>query len=186
MIDTLLELTRLKHLPRSGWLRVGVAKPESVAGHSWGVACLTLLLLPDDMSRERALQYALLHDLAEVRTGDVTPHDGIAREEKVRREREAMKSLCDGLPNGQKLEALWCAYEHQEDPESRFVRELDRLDMALQALAYAQEGHDIREFLCSADPHITHPTLRSIMDALWKRCDRSSDATPPPPTSGNT
>lgn len=173
MIDALLELTRLKHLARSGWLRVGVAQPESVAGHSWGVACLALLLLPDDMNRERALQYAILHDLAEVRTGDVTPHDGIERDEKVRQEREAMRSMCEGLPMGEGLDALWLAYERQGDPESRFVRELDRLDMALQAVAYAQEGHDVLEFMRSADPHITHPTLRPIMDALWARFDRS-------------
>lgn len=173
MIDALLELTRLKHLARSGWLRVGVSHPESVAGHSWGVACLTLLLLPDDMNRERALQYAILHDLAEVRTGDVTPHDGIERDEKIRREREAMRSMCEHLPMGESLDALWVAYEEQGDPESRFVRELDRLDMALQALVYAQDGHDVLEFIRSADPQITHTALRPIMDALWERFDRA-------------
>jgi putative hydrolase of HD superfamily len=166
VITTLLELVRLKQLARSGWLRIGVSRPESVAGHSWGVAWLTLLLLPDSMNRERALSYALIHDMPEVRVGDLTPYDGVAVEEKVQRERVAMAGLCAELPEGDRLVNLWESYAQQSDEEARFVRQLDRLDMALQAVSYAQEGHDVREFMESALRHIEHPMLLEIMEAL--------------------
>src|SRR5262245_31586095 len=86
-LDLLLEALRLKALRRAGWVRVGVPAPvESVADHSWGVAWLVLALLPEGLDRGKALAYAVLHDLPEVRTGDVTPMDRVPKEEKARRE----------------------------------------------------------------------------------------------------
>ncbi|PXF23697.1 MAG: phosphohydrolase, partial [Methanobacteriota archaeon] len=67
----LLEALELKRLPRSGWLRVGVQDIESVAAHSWGAAWLVAALCPDGVDRGRALEMAVIHDLAEVRIGDI-------------------------------------------------------------------------------------------------------------------
>ena len=180
MTTTLIELMRLKHLARAGWLRIGVSQPESVAGHSWGVAWLTLLLLPDSMNRERALSYAVIHDIPEVRIGDLTPYDGVAAEEKVRRERAAMTALCAKLPRGDHLVGLWETYTQQTDEEARFVRQLDRLDMALQAVVYAQDGHDVTEFMDSAQRHIEHPILLGIMEDLRLDLAQISRAHAPP------
>jgi len=172
-VDQLLEVVRLKELPRTGWLRRSVDGPESVAGHSWGVAWLVLALLPDELDRERALAYAVLHDLPEVRVGDITPHDPIAREEKVRREREAMHGLAGASQRGAALAALWEAYEAGADAEARFVRQLDRLDMALQAVRYAEReparAADLAEFVASAARVVEHPALRPLLTELATR-----------------
>lgn len=167
---TLLETLGLKDLDRAGWVRRGVEGPESVAAHSWGVGWLVLVLLPPDLHRERALAYAVLHDLAEVRVGDLMPSDGVSRDEKHRREREAIGQLLAARPD---LSDLWEAYESQADPESRFVRQLDRLDMALQARRYADRGTpNLEEFLDSAATVVEDPALVAILDALradWPR-----------------
>ncbi len=155
--ELLVEALGLKGVPRAGWVRRGVAQPESVAGHSWGVAWLVLALLPPDLDRGRALAYAVLHDLAEVRVGDITPADGVSAADKRRREARAITELFADHPA---LAATWRDYEAQRTPEARFVRQLDRLDMALQALRYARAGHPgMREFLDSADAQIDHPEL---------------------------
>lgn len=167
MIEALLGALALKALPRAGWVRRGVPGPESVAAHSWGVSWLALVLLPPGLDRERALTYAVLHDLPEARVGDLTPHDGVPREEKARRERAAMAALCAALPDGGRWLAAWEAYEAQADPEARFVRQLDRLDMALQAVAYQRAGGgDLTEFLDSAARVIDDPALRPLLEAL--------------------
>lgn len=167
MIDVLLEALGLKAVDRSGWVRRGVPGPESVAAHSWGVAWLVLALLPDDLDRERALTYAVLHDLPEVRTGDLMPSDGVDKPEKHRREEAAIIALLGGFPRGAELAAAWEAYEAQADPEARFVKQLDRLDMALQAVVYGRKtGLDLGEFLDSAALEIEHPALKAILDAL--------------------
>lgn len=169
-LDVLLEVVGLKALPRTGWVRKGIDRPESVAGHSWGVSFLVLALLPDDLDQQRALTYAVLHDLPEVRVGDITPHDPVPRAEKVRREREAVHALGGTSARGQALAALWDRYETQADAEARFVKQLDRLDMALQAVHYAtQTDEDLSEFVASAAKVVDHPTLQPLMDELQRR-----------------
>jgi putative hydrolase of HD superfamily len=130
-------------------------------------------LLPSDLDRERALVFAILHDLAEVRVGDLAPSDGVSKAEKARREHEAMVALCKDLPRGAEMLATWEAYEAQVEPEARFVRQCDRLDMAIQAVAYARaHGLEPSEFLASAAEAIDHPVLRPILDGVAKRRTR--------------
>ena len=162
--ETLLEVLGLKALDRAGWVRRGVPDPESVAAHSWGVAWLVLALLPPELDRERALSYAVIHDLAEVRVGDITPFDGVSSESKQAREAAAVAALLGERPD---LVALWRTYEAQSDAEARFVRELDRLDMALQAAWYGRRGTQaLAEFLTSAEQVIEHPRLVEILGFL--------------------
>lgn len=170
-LDGLLEVLRLKALPRAGWVRKDVPSPESVAAHSYGVAWLVLALAPPELDRERALTYAILHDLPEVRVGDLTPVDGVPKEEKHRRESAAIDGLSAKL--GMEFVAnRWHAYETQDDAESRFVRELDRLDMALQALSHHEAGHPgMREFVTSAAKVIRHPALVPILREIERRID---------------
>jgi putative hydrolase of HD superfamily len=153
----------LKALPRAGWLRAGVDRPESVAAHSWGVAYLVLALCPDGLDLGRALAIAVIHDLAEVSTGDITPHDGVARAEKARREAIALARLVAPLPRAESLVELWRELEEGSSPEGRFVKACDRLDMALQARCYAAEqGADTAEFVESALAELDDPDLRIL------------------------
>jgi putative hydrolase of HD superfamily len=162
-LELLLEAMALKHLLRAGWVRAGVPAPESVAAHAWGVGLLALTLAPPELDRGRALAFALIHDLAEVRVGDITPHDGVPADEKRRRERIAAEGL---LAHHPALLALWEAYEAQACPESRFVRQLDRLDMALQAALYAADpGIDPAPFHRSAARALLDPRLQALADA---------------------
>lgn len=163
MIDALLDALALKHVDRAGWIRAGHPAPETVAAHSWGVCWLVLVLLPPELDRGRALTYAVLHDLAEAWTGDVTPHDGCSPDEKHRRERDAMVALTERLARPDLLD-LWDAYERQDDAEARFVRQLDRLDMALQARLYARDGVDPAPFQTSARRALHDPELIALAD----------------------
>ena len=47
MREQLLHMLQLKDVERTGWVRAGVNKPESVAAHSWGMATLALKLCPN-------------------------------------------------------------------------------------------------------------------------------------------
>jgi len=168
MIEVLVEAVGLKALARTGWVRCRVPDPESVAAHSWGVSLLVCVLLPEGMDRAKALTYATLHDLPEVRVGDIAPSDGVSPEDKARQEHAAMADLGRQLPDH--VAAAFAAYEAQADEEARFVRQLDRLDMALQALAYARAGHPgLDEFVDSADAFIEHPALTPLVAQIRQR-----------------
>lgn len=159
----LLETLGLKAVARAGWVRVGVRDPESVAAHTWGVAWLALALCPPGLDRGRALAIALAHDLAEVRVGDITPHDGVPKAEKHRREAQALRDLLAPLPNAAELAALWTEYSAGVSPEARFVRACDKLDLALQAHHYAEtQGAPTGELLDSALAALDDADLRAL------------------------
>jgi len=171
MIDALLQALALKHVDREGWRRIGVQPPESVAAHSWGVSFLVLCLAPAHLPLERCLAYATLHDLAEAHTGDITPADGVSAQDKHRLEEDAMVRICHSLPPRVSARMLerWRDYERQADPEARFVKQLDRLDMALQALIYSESQFETTAFVSSAERFITHPTLRPLIAQVRQR-----------------
>jgi putative hydrolase of HD superfamily len=166
------EAAQLKQLYRQGWLRAGVPaeRCESVAEHSFGVALLALSLAGTrfpDLDAGRVLRLALVHDLSEVFAGDITVHDGVAPAEKSRRERASIRRLLDGLPGGDGLLALWEEYEDQASPEAVLVHQLDRLEMALQALAYErQEGLDLQEFVDSARQSAAWDEVGKLLDEV--------------------
>lgn len=171
----LSEALGLKAVARAGWVQRGLTEVESVAAHSWGVAWLSLALAPPQLDRARLLTYAVLHDLAEVRVGDLTPADGVPPAEKHAREAAAIAQLLAPWPA---LLDAWRAYAAQADDEARFVRQLDRLDMALQARWYAtRDALDPDPFFASAAGAITDPALTALLAAIRSGPPRS----PPDP-----
>ena len=163
--------SRLKRIHRRGWLARGLPaeRGESVADHVFGVAVLALLLGPGRPALDpgRLLRLALVHDLGESGAGDLIPSDGVPPAEKTARERAALAALAADLTGGAELLADWEDYEAGASPEARFVRQLDRLEMALQAVAYARtEGLPPGEFLASAGRAVDDPELRGLLDEL--------------------
>ena len=77
--EILLETLELKDLKRSGWVRNGVSNCETVASHTWGVSWLVVALCPENIDLKRALVMTILHDIAEIRIGDITPDDGVRK-----------------------------------------------------------------------------------------------------------
>lgn len=142
----------LKHLDRAGWLRAGVVRPESVAAHSYGVALAALLRARPEHDLGKLLAMALLHDLAEVEVGDITPFDGISRDEKRRRESAALDRLLAEHPS---LRALVDELDANVSAEARLVHALDKVDMDVTAEVYGARGHDVAGFRASARAAVT-------------------------------
>ena len=99
----------------------------------------------------------LVHDLPEVIVGDLTPQDNLNN--KAEMERNAMKQLAPEW-----LE-LFEEYEVGESKEAKFVKQIDKLDMGLQAILYQNEqGLDLAEFLASAKAKILDADLLRILE----------------------
>jgi 5'-deoxynucleotidase YfbR-like HD superfamily hydrolase len=55
------------------------------------------------------------------------------------------------------------------------IKELDRLDMALQALYYKEKGYSkekLREFIVSAEKEIKSKELKEILEEIKKRFEK--------------
>ncbi|MBI3944127.1 MAG: HD domain-containing protein [Chloroflexi bacterium] len=173
LVQAYFEFCHLKQLYRQGWLRRGVPpeRCESVAEHTFGVAVLALFLCDayyPQLDQLKVLRTALLHDFGEIYVGDLTPVDEITTAEKHRQEQEAIDQVLAKLPNGAAYVALWQAYAGEETPEARFVRQVDRLELVLQATVYHQQGllRDPAEFFASVRRVIVTPELLAILAAL--------------------
>lgn len=152
-VDQLRYLLRLKEVPRTGWTRypIPLERVESVADHSYGLALLAWLLCPPDLDAGRVLELAMIHDLAEVRTGDLIPSQEVPKEEKEQAEESALLQLTQGLSRAERALRLLREYHGQESAEARFVKAVDKLEMSLQSLNYEDDfGLDLDEFRCSS------------------------------------
>jgi len=108
---------------------------------------------------------ALIHEMGESYAGDITPVDGVSKEEKRKLERAAIERSLEGLPDAAWFLAQWEDFEEGSSPEARFVRELDRLEMGLEAALYASEGYPgMGEFFESSRKVVRDSRLSSILE----------------------
>ncbi len=163
------EFAKLKQLKRQGWLERGIpeAKTESVADHIFGMHLLALSFLETSHKHlEKAKVYALIssHELGEIEAGDITPSKGISDERKSKLEKASvLKTLeTSGAPSF--FFDIWQEYELGKTPEASFVKDIDKLEMALQAKNYRHEYKlDAEEFIESARQKISDPLLQSFL-----------------------
>ena len=173
LIQTWFELVHLKQLFRKGWLDRGVEPGhcETVAEHTFGNAVLCLLLLSQhpELDAEKVLRMALIHDLGEAYVGDITPSDNIPKSVKTDQEHAALQRILGKLPNGADLIETWLEYEQQSSSEAKFVKHMDRLELALQAAVYEHQGLiDGKEFYQAVLPQLP-PELAGLVQSLVDR-----------------
>lgn len=142
-LQALLALVPLDRLPRTGWLQRGVPVPESVAGHTLGVAQVALALAPREeppLDVDRVVALCLVHDAPEALTGDL-PRSGsrhLPAGAKAGAERAAAEELLE--PLHPLALARWREYAAGETREARFARLCDRLQLGVRLLAYLRAG----------------------------------------------
>ncbi|KAK7466265.1 hypothetical protein VKT23_004993 [Stygiomarasmius scandens] len=114
----------------------------------------------------KCVMLCVVHDLAEAHVGDITPHEGISKQEKKRLEGEAMHNFVHDMlhnsPAAQRIEELWQEYEDGQTDEARFVKDLDRFEMCLQALEYERDRGtpSLQPFFDSGLPNVRHPEVQ--------------------------
>lgn len=61
-------------------------KTESIADHMYRMSIMAQIIEDSKIDKSKCIKMALVHDMAEAITGDITPDDGISAEEKNRLE----------------------------------------------------------------------------------------------------
>ncbi len=140
LIDLLLELQTLDRVPRMGFLLRGVDDPESVSEHSFHVAFLVWSLATEisGVDIARAMAMALVHDLAEVRLGDLPKTTAKFLPSATKRAAEAAVFEELTAPLGERASELLADYQEGASVEARFVKALDKLALMIKAVAYAE------------------------------------------------
>ncbi|KAJ3851585.1 HD domain-containing protein [Lentinula lateritia] len=171
-------LERLKTQKRTGWVNNNIRNPESISDHMYRMAVLSMCTSDKNLDVAKCVMLSVVHDLAEAQVGDIAPSHGISREEKLRLETEAMHvfihEMLHDSPAAQRIGALWKEYEDRETPEARFVKDLDRFEMATQALEYERDlnASRLQSFYDSSIPYIEHPEVQQWGEDLLEERGR--------------
>ena len=171
-------LEKLKHIPRTGWMRDGVPHPESVAEHSFKAALIAMVLadsLKIRINKGKLMKMALIHDVGESIIGDLTPYTkkGLripkltARKHKI--ELQAIKKIFGGIPNGSEYIKLFEEFEAGRTNESKIFGQIDKLEMVFQAAEYERKhGLTLNTYFSSGDAYIYTKELRLLFEDTMK------------------
>ncbi|MEW6328852.1 MAG: HD domain-containing protein [Candidatus Micrarchaeota archaeon] len=162
--DFLFQLGALKRLLRSGWLSIGIAHPESIAGHVFRTVLIGLLLAKKERADEnKVIKLCLLHDLAEIRTSDLTPlNSKYIKKDDKRAARDVVKGLFCERELNELLREL-----DGGSKEAVVARDADALELLIQAKEYLDEGNKYaREFITTARKKIKTRSAKEMARAI--------------------
>jgi len=186
LLDLLLEAQLLDRIPRSGYVLRGVADPESVTEHSWHVLFLVWAVGSriGSLDLGRAVEIALVHDLAELRIGDLprTSAHYFPEGAKKAAESAAMADVLAPLPA--RSRALYQEYQDGTTPEARLVKACDKLQLMLKVAVYERWGTGaLAEFWDNPDnfPDPAFPEVAELFDELRRRREAARDGGDPSP-----
>jgi len=172
ILEVYFEIQSLKNLFRQGWLQKGIDSKhcESVADHSFSATMLAWLIADEhlpELDIFKIIKYSLIHEIGEIYAGDITPGDDVSDSEKYKLESEAVKKVFSKLNNGEKYIKLWEEFEKGDSKEAAFVKQIDKLDMALQAHFYEKKLNlDLSSFKKSAAEILNSQVLKEILDQV--------------------
>lgn len=161
----------LKNVSRQGWIdKLSITNPESVADHSFSMAMIGMVLSDSqNYNTEKILKMILLHDLAESITGDITPEKK-PKNEKIILENKTMKDILANLPKPLQIQyqKIWEEYQENKSSDAKFVHQVDKFEMALQAKIYQKQTsfEKTSVFFESAREEITDPYLLKFLEQL--------------------
>lgn len=164
-------ISKLKDIKRAGWALHGIQNGESVADHSFQVAIMAMSLAHKvGVDQDRSVLMALLHDIGESVIGDVITERGGSKlrnhVQKHQDERNAVRLILNKAEMDEYL-GIFDEYVAGETPEAQFVRQLDKLEMAIQARKYElSSGIDLGEFYVNARKYISNQVLLDILDEV--------------------
>lgn len=186
-ILTFLQRTnQLKSVPRFGSsLR---RDHDTVAEHSWRLTLMAYIIASEcgvHVNINRVMAIALVHDLAEAKTGDIDAYTVIVGQRSVtdkgEREAEAMQEMTEGIGFGDTMYAIWKEYEDQQTLEAKFVKALDKIEAFLHIAERGVKAYIPKEFHADyADKAVrafdeaTHhfPEVKDLLDMVKRDLKR--------------
>lgn len=168
--DFLFEANMLKELPRSGYAFLGSGS-ETVAEHAFmtTMICFVISRMEPEIDREKLMAMALVHDLAEARTGDL---NYVQKKYVQALEGKAVNDMTQGLSFADDLKGLINEFNSSETKEAKLVKDADQLSFILEL----KKQHDIgakppRKWLPYIHDRLQTDTgrrlARSIMASSW-------------------
>ncbi|MBV9159069.1 MAG: HD domain-containing protein [Candidatus Kaiserbacteria bacterium] len=172
-LEFLFEIGSLRNFERA-WRQHAGLSVASTPEHTFRVAFLALLIAREEGLRgsdEKILKMALLHDVAETRTGDL----GYVQRVYVKADDHKAASDMFADTSFGDLEKILQEYEARSSKEAKIVKDADNLEYDLEIRELEEQGHKLPKKLAGnrrlvRDKKFYTKTAKRLWDAL-KRAD---------------
>lgn len=137
--------TELKDKIRSGWKvwNINRERVESIAEHIYGTCILAIGIDSEfDLNLDiyKVVMMLVLHEIEEVKIGDLTPFDNVTKEEKRKMGKEAVEEVLSTLTKKISYIDLIEEFEERKTRESIFAKMCDKLEADIQCKLYCEEN----------------------------------------------
>lgn len=145
LLQFYLLATELKDKIRSGWKiwNVNRERVESVAEHIYGTCILAIAIDSEfklNIDIYKVVMMIVLHEIEEVKIGDLTPFDKITQDEKRKIGKQAVQEVLDTLNKKVEYINLIEEFEEMQTRESIVAKMCDKLEADIQAKLYCEEN----------------------------------------------
>ncbi len=136
--------TELKEKIRSGWKvwNIDRQRVESVAEHIYGTCILAISIDSQfelNIDLYKVIIMLVLHEIEEVKIGDLTLFDKVTQEQKRKMGKEAVEEVLSTLDKKIEYIKLIEEFENMETKESVFAKMCDKLEADIQCKIYCEE-----------------------------------------------
>lgn len=170
-VQFLFEIGSLRFIPRQ-WqrqLNTGVA---NLSEHHFRVMWLALVIAAKEknVDTNKVLKMALVHDIAESRTGDV---DYISRQYVERNEELGIKDMLADTSIEKEFLALIHEYEERKSLEAKIVKDADNLEIDMELTEQKARGASLPEHIAKMrsgvrDTKLYTKTAQKLFDDIVK------------------
>jgi len=178
IVNLFIQLGILKEIERTGWVLKGIRTPESVADHNLRTTLIAMILgnRYKEIDKHKLLEMSLIHDLGTIKLGDVVTEHGLEVVGNKKSRRDEEKNVIQDLlkPLGKeanKYIKLWEEYAEQKTMEARFLKQVEKLEMSIQALEYEisdRSTQNLNDFWLNTEKYLEGRELEPIFRELQK------------------
>ena len=134
---------RLKNKVRSGWDKnhwnIKQPRIERISEHIIGTIALALAIDSEfeyNLNNQDILKTLVIHETGEILIGDITPFDGITKEQKIKIEKQAIKDIISPLTKKEELIGKIFEFMDETTIEAIFAHYVDKIEADLQSKYY--------------------------------------------------
>lgn len=145
LLQFYLLATELKDKIRSGWKVWNIERErvESIAEHIYGTCILAISIDSEfelNIDIYKVVTMLILHEIEEIKIGDLTPFDKVTKEEKRKIGKKAVEEILSTLDKKAQYIELIEEFEEMVTKEAIFAKVCDKLEADIQCKLYCEEN----------------------------------------------
>ena len=140
-VEFLYEIGTLRFIQRT-WKQFMNPDFANLAEHTLRVAWIAMVIAKNEKGAnlDKVVKTALVHDIAESRTGDV---HYLSRQYTIRKEDLAIKDMLKNTSLEKEFITLWQEYEDRKSIEAKIVKDADNIDVDLELMEQKSRGNTL-------------------------------------------